>query len=80
MLDNLIREYGGREICAEVYIDKAGWLRGLGASYMDEVLQVCDEGVKRYPAYKRINERTEHKGECFAALFECQHSRERLSR
>ena len=56
MLDNLIREYGGREICAEVYIDKAGWLRGLGASYMDEVLQVCDKGVKRYPAYKRINE------------------------
>lgn len=56
VLDNLIREYGGREICAEVYIDKAGWLRGLGASYMDEVLQVCDEGVKRYPAYKRINE------------------------
>ena len=56
VLDNLIREYGGREICAEVYIDKAGWLRGLGASYMDEVLQVCDKGVKRYPAYKRINE------------------------
>lgn len=55
-LDNLIREYGTREICAEVYISKATCLRSLGVSRIDEALQVCNEGVKRYPAYKRVNE------------------------
>jgi len=56
VLDNLIREYGTRGICAEAYICKADRLRGLGGTYIDEALQTCDEGVKRYPAYKRINE------------------------
>lgn len=42
-LDNLIREYGAREICAEAYICKADLLRNMGASYMDEALQTCDE-------------------------------------
>lgn len=55
-LDDLIRDYGIREVCAEVYISKATYLRGLGASHIDEALQVCNEGVKRYPAYKRTNE------------------------
>lgn len=55
-LDNLIREYGAREICAEAYICKADLLRNMGASHMDEALQTCDEGVKRYSAYKRVNE------------------------
>ena len=56
VLDSLIREYGTHEICAEAYICKADRLRGLGGTYIDEALQTCDEGVKRYPAYKRINE------------------------
>lgn len=56
VLDNLIREYGTREVCAEVYICKADRLRSLGGTYIDEALQTCDEGVKRYPAYKRVNE------------------------
>lgn len=56
-LNNLIQEYGNREVCAEVYIKKALWLRtdGEGRS-VAEALKVCDEGVKRYPSYKRINE------------------------
>lgn len=56
VLDNLIREYGTREVCAEVYICKADRLRSLGRTYIDEALQTCDEGMKRYPAYKRVNE------------------------
>ena len=31
------------------------------------LLQTCDEGVKRYPAYKRINELQTY-GKIFAAL------------
>lgn len=56
-LNNLIQEYGNREVCAEVYIKKAIWLRtdGEGRS-VAEALKVCDEGLKRYPSYKRINE------------------------
>ncbi|WP_300698302.1 alpha-2-macroglobulin family protein [Bacteroides sp.] len=56
-LNDLIQEYGNREVCAEVYIKKAIWLRtdGEGRS-VAEALKVCDEGLKRYPSYKRINE------------------------
>lgn len=56
VLDSLIREYGTREVCAEAYICKVKLLRKLGETYADEALQVCDEGLRRYPAYKRINE------------------------
>ena len=56
VLDNLIGEYGTREICAEAYIGKAAWLRSLGETHTDDALQTCDEGIKRYPSYKRIDE------------------------
>lgn len=56
-LNDLIQEYGNLELCAEVYIKKALWLRtdrdGRGIA---EALKVCDEGLKRYPSYKRIGE------------------------
>ena len=55
-LNNLINLYGSREVCAEVYISKAVYLRSPGVNRLAEALQVCDEGVKRYSAYKRINE------------------------
>ena len=56
-LNDLIQEYGNREVCAEVYIKKASWLRtGAGGRSIAEALKVCDEGLKRYPTYKRINE------------------------
>lgn len=56
-LDELIREFGNREVCAEVYIRKATYLRaGTNGRSVAEALRVCDEGLKRYPAYKRINE------------------------
>ncbi len=55
-LNNLINLYGSREVCAEVYINKAEYLRNPGVNRLAEALKVCDEGVKRYPSYKRINE------------------------
>lgn len=55
-LNELIDKYGSREICAEVYISKADYLRRPDIYQVAEALQVCDEGLKRYPAYKRINE------------------------
>lgn len=56
-LNGLIEEYGNREVCAEVYIKKTSYLRSdaKGRS-VAEALKVCDEGLKRYPSYKRINE------------------------
>lgn len=56
VLNKLIKEYGSREVCAEVYIHKANHLRRLEPKRADEALKVCEEGLKRYPAYKRINE------------------------
>ena len=55
-LDGLIQEYGSREVCAEAYISKAVCLRNPAVYRIAEVLKVCDEGLKRYPTYKRINE------------------------
>lgn len=56
-LNDLIQEYGNREVCAEVYIKKASWLRtGAEGRSIAEALKVCDEGLKRYPTYKRISE------------------------
>lgn len=56
VLDKLIKEYGACEICAEVYIHKADYLRRSEPMRAGEALKVCAEGLKRYPAYKRINE------------------------
>lgn len=56
-LDGLIEEFGSRAVCAEVYIQKASYLRsGAEGCSVAEALKVCEEGIKRYPAYKRINE------------------------
>lgn len=56
-LDDLIREFGDRELCAEVYIKKASELsQGPEGCGIAEALKVCDEGLRRYPSYKRIDE------------------------
>lgn len=55
-LNQLIEKYGSREVCAEVYIAKAIYMGNPGLLRLTEVLQICDEGLKRYPSYKRINE------------------------
>lgn len=55
-LDSLIARYGSYEVCAEAYISKASWLRTFYGASRTACLQTCDEGLKRYPKYKRINE------------------------
>lgn len=55
-LNNLIKDYGSHEICAEVYIRKANYLQASGVNRFAEALKTCEEGLKRYPDYKRINE------------------------
>lgn len=56
-LDDLIEEFGAHEVCAEVYIKKASWLSGsMNKPDITEALKVCDEGLKRYSSYNRINE------------------------
>ncbi len=51
-LDSLIEVYGDRKLCAEAYIRKAEALRG--EQRMAEALATCEEGLRRYPSYKRI--------------------------
>lgn len=54
VLDSLIAAYGTRDVCGEVYIRKAQWLND--KRRYAQALRVCDEGLKRYAAYKRIGE------------------------
>lgn len=55
-LDSLINRYGDRPVCAEVYLAKAEWLNNAQPRQITRALQVCEEGIKRYASYKRINE------------------------
>lgn len=55
-LNELIDRYGACEACAEVYIYKASFLARSDNNRLAEALRVCDEGLKRYPAYKRVDE------------------------
>lgn len=52
--DKMIALYGEREVCAEIYIQKA---QILSRQYQRqaELLKTCDEGISRYPKYPRIN-------------------------
>ncbi|HIZ02621.1 MAG TPA: alpha-2-macroglobulin [Candidatus Bacteroides merdipullorum] len=55
-LDSLIEHYGDRPVCAEVYLAKAEWLNSQSPRRAAQALQVCEEGIRRYASYKRINE------------------------
>lgn len=55
-LDSLIQRYGAQEVCAEAYIRKASWLKNVRNGSLLDCLQTCQEGLKRYPKYNRINE------------------------
>ncbi len=51
-VDQLIKTYGGRNVCAEAYMAKAIYYRGLNKNV--EALAICDEAIIRYPKYSRI--------------------------
>ncbi len=52
-LNKLIARYQSKDICAEIYLAKARY----ASQWQEQVsaLQLCDEALKRYPSYKRIN-------------------------
>lgn len=56
VLDSLIERYGDRPVCAEVYLAKAEWLNSQTPRRAAQALQVCEEGIRRYASYERINE------------------------
>jgi len=56
VLDSLITTCGAREMCAEAYIKKAELLQNGTHKRYGEAVKVCDEGIRRYPKYKRTNE------------------------
>ncbi len=55
LLNSLIAKYGTRDICAEVYIKKAELLQGSAYKRYAEAVKLCDEGIRRYPKYARVN-------------------------
>ena len=55
-LDDLIARYADRPACAEVYLAKAHWLYTGTPRRVAQALQTCDEGIRRYPSYRRVNE------------------------
>ena len=58
-LNSLISRYGTQEVCGEAYIRKASWLkniRNIHSGSLLDCLQTCEEGLRRYPKYRRIHE------------------------
>ncbi len=53
-LESLINTYGEQPLCAEAYFRKAKYL--CENKRVTEALQVCEDGIKRYASYQRINE------------------------
>ena len=55
-LDALIARHGDRPVCAEVYLAKAGYLyRGSRKQQPARALALCEEAIRRYAKYERIN-------------------------
>lgn len=52
-LDKLKAEFKSHDICAEVYLAKARYAVEKNQQAM--ALQICDEAIRLYPGYKRIN-------------------------
>ena len=56
-LDALMARHGDRPVCAEVYLAKAEYLyRGNRQQQPARALAVCEEAIRRYAKYERINE------------------------
>ena len=52
-LNEILAQYPHRTVCAEVYVAKARYALTLQQPSL--ALQYCDEGLQKYPSYKRIN-------------------------
>lgn len=55
-LDSLMSDYADRPLCAEVYLKKARWIYSDSYDpHPAEALRLCEEAIKRYADYPRIN-------------------------
>jgi tetratricopeptide (TPR) repeat protein len=70
MYDRLISESGGSNTCAEVYYAKARKL--INGGKRAEALSLCDEAIKKYNGYSRINMLEELRGEILAPSLRVQ--------
>lgn len=52
-LNKLAAEYKTKDICAEVYLAKANY--AIRKGQQPSALQICQEAIRLYPGYKRIN-------------------------
>lgn len=52
-LNKLIADYKSSPVCAEVYLAKARY--AIDEQQQISALQLCDEAIRLYPGYKRIN-------------------------
>lgn len=52
-LDALKTEYKSSDLCAEVYLAQANYM--IGKEQQTVALQLCDEAIRLYPGYRRIN-------------------------
>ncbi len=52
-LDALKTEYKSLDLCAEVYLAQAN--NAIGKEQESVALQLCDEAIRLYPGYRRIN-------------------------
>ena len=52
-LNRLKNKYASEPICAEVYLAEARYT--IGKQQQLNALQLCDEAIRLYPGYRRIN-------------------------
>ena len=52
-LETLKTEYKSSDLCAEVYLAQANYM--IGKEQQTVALQLCDEAIRLYPGYRRIN-------------------------
>ena len=52
-LETLKTEYKSSDLCAEVYLAQANYM--IGKEQQTVALQLCDESIRLYPGYRRIN-------------------------
>ena len=56
-------------ICAEVYLAEARYT--IGKQQQLNALQLCDEAIRLYSGYRRINALKNLRGRDIGSLFEC---------
>ena len=69
-LNKLISEYKSQEVCAEVYLAKARY--AMNQNQKVTALQLCEDAIRSYPGYRRINELKNLKEEILSPMLNVQ--------